>query len=106
MKAGILTHKVNLQRATETKDGYGATSPTWATYATPWAEIKSPSASQIDRSKSFSDTVTAVIRLRFRTDILNSDQIVDRTHTYRIEGIADPDGLRTELLIYATERIN
>lgn len=106
MQAGKLNHRVELQRSTDSQDAYGAVTPVWTTYARPWAEVKQPTGNQIEKGRTYSDTVTAVISMRFRTDVLASDRIVDGTHTYAIDGIVDPDGNRTETLIYGTERVN
>jgi SPP1 family predicted phage head-tail adaptor len=106
MQAGQLNNRIELQRATESQDAYGAATATWATYAKPWAEIKQPSARQLDQGRSFSDTITHVVRMRHRTDILPSDRIKWGTRYLYIDGITDPDGGRVETLIYATERVD
>ena len=40
MEAGQLRHRVTIQQATETTDGFGGVTQAWATFATVWAAVE------------------------------------------------------------------
>jgi SPP1 family predicted phage head-tail adaptor len=105
MGAGKYDRKVELQRATDTPDTYGERTSAWASYAYPWAEIRPLSARQVEQARSFSDTVTHAITMRYRSDLRQSDRIKYGTRLFQIDGFIEV-GRRVETLIYATERVN
>lgn len=75
LNAGWLNRRVTFLQRSASQDAAGQPVETWTTYATRWADVRSPSGSAAaeqlaaDRETS---TVAYSVRLRYCTDITNA----------------------------------
>ena len=106
MRAGELNDRIALQSVTgETRGARGESIPAWTTYATVWAEVKPVSARQIDISRAYADTVSHVIRIRYRAGVLPTHKGVVGSRIFAFNGVLETQR-REELTIYATELVS
>lgn len=102
LHAGDLRHMITIRREVNTPDGSGFTS-SWQDYAQIWAEVRAMDGREAVVEHSLQGISVYRIRVRWRNDLLTSDQIeLEGGTTLNITSIADPDGLRTQLMIMAT----
>jgi len=105
MNAGDLRDTIELQSVTgETRDAYGASTPTWTTYATVWAEIKPLSARQMDIGRTYSDSVSHAIRIRYRDGVSPTHRAKFGSRVFAINGAVETER-RVEITLFATELV-
>lgn len=110
MRAGSLRHTVAVQQATETGDGMGGFSTSWANVtgmgAIPAAIWPLKSAERLDSMK-LEEQVTHKIRIRYRSGITAKMRIYwsDTAKTFNIVSIINPDERNILLEMLATEEI-
>jgi SPP1 family predicted phage head-tail adaptor len=103
MRAESLKDQIELQSVTgDTRDAFGASVPTWATYATVWAEIKPLSARQLDLGRNYADSVSHAVRIRYRAGVSPTHRAKFGTRIFTIDGVVET-GRRVELTLFATE---
>jgi SPP1 family predicted phage head-tail adaptor len=106
MKAGDLIDQIELQSVTgETRDAFGASAPTWTTYATVWAEIKPVSARQLDLGRTYADSVSHAIRIRYRAGVSPTHRAKFGSRIFTVDGVVETDR-RVELTLFATEIVS
>jgi SPP1 family predicted phage head-tail adaptor len=84
MRAGLLRHRITLQRATTTRDEAGQTIKAWADYATEWAEHEPLRGRELILAQAEQAETTDRFRLRYRNDVLASDRVVHEGVVYEI----------------------
>lgn len=95
--AGALQSKIDIQRKTQTTDGMGGFTESWATIATAWASFKPVTGSERYSAMRLSAHARAKAVIRFRGDANGApyysaaDRVLHRGRYWNIEGIADPD---------------
>lgn len=101
LSPGRLRHRITIMREVLVDDGHGADTSTWEPRATVWAEV----LGQIGREATIGQALQGIaaykITIRYRDDILPSDQIVFGNVTMNIRSAADPFGDLEQLLIVA-----
>ena len=101
LAAGSLNRRVELRRKEMTSDGSGGRTTTWLTLTTVWAEV----LSQNGREAVLAGTLTGVsafrVRIRWRPDLTQSDQLRLDGRDLNIRSLEDPDGRREQLVIFA-----
>jgi SPP1 family predicted phage head-tail adaptor len=76
MRAGLLRHRVILQRATMTRDEAGQEIADWQPYATVWAEAEPLRGRELLAAQQAQAEVTTRFRIRYRPDVLPTDRVV------------------------------
>lgn len=102
LHAGDMRHMITIRREVMTPDGSGFAA-TWQDYAQIWAEVRAMDGREAVVEHSLQGVSIYRLRVRWRTDLLPSDQIrLEGGLMLNITSIADPDGMRTQLMIMAT----
>ena len=89
-------------RAAEVKNDRGGLVDTVGPVAAVWAEVKGLSGREVVMERVLQGFSVYEVRISWRSDLLQSDQLAGAAFGGRnlnILSIADPDGLRDELLI-------
>ncbi|MFH2075422.1 MAG: phage head closure protein [Pseudomonadota bacterium] len=108
MRAGELRHIVAIQAQTDTSDGMGGFTTTWADVSgmssVPAAIWPLKAAERIDAMK-LEHQVTHKIRIRYRAGITTKHRInwSDKSRVFNIVGIINPDERNIMLEMLATE---
>lgn len=91
MRAGRLRHRVDLQAATRTDDGYGGGSEAWTTFASAWAEVNPSSGTEVAAAGAVQGQTVYEVRLRYRTDLGPQHRIVHGSRVLWVQGVtSDP----------------
>ncbi|TXH48140.1 MAG: head-tail adaptor protein [Desulfurellales bacterium] len=106
MQAGKLRQRITIERATETRDAFGATLQSWGTLATVWAEVLPKAAGEEFTSDAASERTSQgyTINLRYRSDVTTMMRVNWQSKLLDIESVADPDGRRRALRLECKER--
>ena len=91
MDAGMLKHRVTLERLVETPDLGGGLTITWNEVTTIWASIESVRAAMRNLAQQSRETVTHRIILRYRDDVASGWRFRKGNRTFRIITVHDPD---------------
>jgi SPP1 family predicted phage head-tail adaptor len=106
MRAGTLDERITWQEATFVQDEYGEPIPTWADWASCWANVQSRAAGErfLSGGEQVMAAVSHTVRVRYRTDLTVQMRGVWRTDRYLyIENIIDPDGRKSDLVLMCRE---
>jgi SPP1 family predicted phage head-tail adaptor len=105
MRIGRLGERITIESYTSTQDAYGQEVKAWTPFATLWAEVRTPSASEQFNSGADREIarIDYRIKIRFRSDISNRMRIDWRGKKLDITAQTDPDGNRRELILGCTE---
>lgn len=102
MRPGLLDQRITLQRRTETADGGGGVSRSWATLATVWASVKAK-ASRESVSEGRMSAVFAVMFTIRNRDVRETDRISWNGEVYNIRGVMR-EGTRPLYVVVEAER--
>lgn len=106
MEAGQLRHRVTIQTATETANGFGELVRSWATYATVWAAVEPLSGREYLQGRQVQGSVTTKIRIRERSGVTERMRVSWGSHTYDIEAVLrDPTNAR-EIVLMCSEVVS
>lgn len=102
LRAGILRHRITIRRATQVQDAKGGYTSSWQTVATPKARLEGLDGRESTLASTLQGISAWRITIRWRSGILQSDQIIlpDGTEI-NVVSAADPDGKRERLVILA-----
>lgn len=89
IKAGAMRHQITLERMTETVQPSGAVTQTWASYATPRAEIVQQELADYLSGAGEGTTGTIAFRLWNVPNVSTSDRITYNGATYAIIGVLE-----------------
>lgn len=103
MRAGMLRHRVEIQRRAEALDGYGQDTEAWLPVATVWAAIESLRGRELEAAATRLAEVSHKIRIRYRDGIWPEMRVVYGGRVFDIQAVLDPDDRRRELHLYARE---
>lgn len=92
---------VTVERATESADGFGGYTPSWATQATIHGLIETTGGGEDIEGGRLEPTETVIITCHYRNDILASDRLVIDSENYNISRIENIDRRSRFLRIYA-----
>ncbi len=101
LNPGDLNRRVEIWRATKTDDGKGRNATTWSVIATPWAEVIGQNGREAVIAQALQGISVYRIRIRYRADITDADQIRYGAVDLNIKSVSDPDGAREQLVILA-----
>lgn len=89
MNAGELDRRVEIQRATITRDDWNTPVETWATIATTWASKRDRHETEINELNQTVTFTRTLWKIRYRADISTTDVLVYGAETYDITGIKE-----------------
>lgn len=96
MRAGRLRHRLELQRAVETRNEYGEVVLTWSTVATVWGSVEPLQGREYQLAKQTQAETMTRFRIRYRSDVRPSWRVAWSGRHYDIAD-AQPDERRIEL---------
>lgn len=97
MRAGLLSHTITLQRATETVSASGTVTKSWADFATIRAELVTHSIANTDMSYGEAAKAALVFRIRHFHGLNANDRLIYRSQPYCITNLVEPDRRAMEL---------
>ena len=105
LNSGDLNTKIEIVRAAQQDDGLGGFTTIWTAIASPWAEVIGQDGREAVIGHVLQGISVYRIRIRYRTDILPSDQIrlggaggID----LNVKSCSDPAGRREQWMIIAS----
>jgi len=86
MRAGRLDKRITIQQKSLTRDAFGAAIPSWTTFATVWAEVKSEgqSGSIVDSADAEQVKSTRVFKIRAGITVTTEMRILYQGNPWRI----------------------
>lgn len=99
-----LRHRVTIEEVTQTTDGQGGYTETWAEIGKAWADIKPLKAYEKFQAAKFEVPVSHKITMRYRTDITEANRLVYDNRVFEIKGILNEDEDSAFLIISAIEK--
>lgn len=100
MRAGELDRKIVIETLTQTRDAYGATVDTWATFATVWAKKKDLRGDEYFAAQQVNVKVDAIFTIRWLSGVLETMRINYDGKTWDIRNINEL-GRREGMELYA-----
>ena len=82
--AGMLRHKIAIERKQTTPDGVGGFTTAWTPIATPRAHVKDASGTERIQFERINAQARTRFTVRYRSDVRESDRIVFRDVAYNI----------------------
>lgn len=104
MRAGALRHRVQIQRATISRDAMGGEISTWATVATRWAEVAGLSGREYLAAQAGQATADHVITLRHLDGVTPAMRVLHGGRTFDVVSVLE-DPRHTELRLMAREAV-
>ena len=102
MNAGQLRHRITIRRKGDVSDGKGGYTRGWTTVAQDLpADIVSLNGREAMFDQTFQQISSFRITVRYRDDLLPTDQILGYGMELNIRSAQDPDGRRERTEIYA-----
>tara|TARA_R100000365_G_C2702992_1_gene40875 strand:+ start:72 stop:383 length:312 start_codon:yes stop_codon:yes gene_type:complete len=89
MRAGLLSHTITLQRATETVSAAGTVTTTWADFATIRAELVTHSIAETGMAFGEAAKASLVFRIRHFHGLTTDDQLIYRGQAYAITNLVE-----------------
>lgn len=90
LNAGELTKRITIQAETGNPDAYGQPLGTWTTIATVWGKIITSGGREFYAAQKLNAESTAVIEIRYRTNITTANRIMYNNRKYNILSVVDP----------------
>lgn len=98
-----LRHRIVIQTLTETADGAGGFTSSWADTVSIWAKITPTSAYERAQAMQLEATVTHKILIRYRSDIVPKQRIKFGSRYFGITGITNIEERNQYLQLMALE---
>lgn len=89
MRAGLLSHTIILQRASETVNAAGTVTTTWTDFAVLRAERVSNVFAEVARAYGEGDGADLVFRIRHFHGLTHRDRLIYRGQPYNITSIVE-----------------
>lgn len=106
MNAGLLRHRVWLQRADTTADGQGGFTVAWRDVCQLWAQIKPSSGNETYRYGQLYPTMTHQVTLRYHPEVHVKDRLAWGTRVFEILSVRNIDERNQILELYCEERVD
>jgi SPP1 family predicted phage head-tail adaptor len=103
MKAGELDKKVAVQQLTETADGQGGFTESWATVIEPWAKIRPFSSKEKFFAGQVRAGVTHEVTLRYSSSVTTKGRILWGSRVFDIKGMLNIDERNEKLVLECAE---
>lgn len=106
MRAGELRHRITIQQATVTRDGFGAEIPAWADVATIWAKIETVSGTEsVGPEQVATATLVHEVTIRYRDDIQPTMQVVWNARLFTIRAVV-ADNANKQIVLSCDEVVS
>jgi SPP1 family predicted phage head-tail adaptor len=105
LNAGELTKRITIQAETGGQDAYGQPFGTWTTIATVWGKIITSGGREFYAAQKLNAESTAVIEIRYRTNVTTANRILYNNRKYDILSVVDPEERHIMLQIACKEVI-
>ncbi len=89
MKVGDLRERVTIQANTVTYNAYNEPVETWSTLATVWAAFPDQNGKEMHAAQKLYSSVTAVVVIRYRSDVTVLHRILHGLRAYEIQAVID-----------------
>lgn len=111
MRVGKLRHRISLGIVSLTQDAYGGVHQNTTTpFATVWGEVTDLAGELVYTASQEHSQITTKITVRFYSgispDMIATVTMDQRTRTFDILGVTDPDGRRVMLELSCKERFD
>ena len=103
VSAGRLNKRITIQTPTDSRGATGAVTTSWATAATVWAAVEPLNAKTVEIGKSFADTVSHKVIIRYRSGVAARQRISWGSRTFQVDGVINPREAKEDLELYCTE---
>ena len=103
MNPAQFRHRVTVQRYSLTRDEYAQEIESWRDIGTVWASIKAKGVKELIIGGALTTHQPVEIQVRYGADIQNNDRIIHNGQAYAVNGVADADGTRKVLTVWATK---
>lgn len=108
MRAGLLRHRVVLQRGSASQDSFGGVSQTWSAAGTVWAAVEPLSGREFLDSKLIEAEITTRIRIRRRSGVTEGHRITwtepgGAAHNYEVQAVIEDPTHRREMQLMCRE---
>jgi SPP1 family predicted phage head-tail adaptor len=100
---GRMNQLLTVQTGTETSDGQGGVTVSWATLDQIWGLVEPLTAREAQMASQITGALSTAVSVYFRTDLSVKDRIVLGSRTLEIQAIQDPTARREELRLICTE---
>lgn len=97
MRAGRLRHKLTIQTATRTQDGYGDPIQTWSTFASVWGSWEPLSGSELNIAQEQNSETSVRIIIRYLSGVTPKMRVALGSQTAEIVSVANKDGRNIEM---------
>jgi len=89
--AGMLRHRIIIQKHTLTSDGAGGSTMTWATHVSAWASVKPISAREAFTHGAVEGSVSHRVRLRYQAGVAPAMRVSHNDRVFKILGVRNLD---------------
>lgn len=94
MRAGTLRERVEVQRASVSRDAFGAGVVTWSTVSTLWAALKPTGGGEKGEQDVNKSRARYELTMRAGATLLATDRILWRSRAYEVEAPPQADPMR------------
>lgn len=84
-----MTKRITIQADTGSQDAYGQPYGTWTTIATVWGKIITSGGREFYAAQRLNAETTAVVEIRYRTNVTTANRILYNTRKYDILSVVD-----------------
>ena len=88
---GTMDKRVSIQSVTQTTDGQGGYTETWATDVTVWAYIKPMKAYERMQAQKLETPLSHKVTIRYRSGVTTKHRLLFGSRVFHIKGIINPD---------------
>ena len=91
VRSGKLRHKIAIQQITVTQDANGDTTKTWATVASPWANVVPVSGREYFNAKQHTSEISHTVEIRYDASITPKMRVLHNSRYFDIESVINED---------------
>ena len=84
MQAGKLWHEIAIQQRNDTRDSYGASIASWASYASTYAELTNLSGAELEQAQQINARINTRFVIRWDSGVRSTMRIVYKSRNYNI----------------------
>lgn len=103
LMAGRLNKRVILQTLTQTTDGGGGFTDSWADTATLWAGVEELTGSEGFEAQQTASTLSHRVTIRYRTGVTPQQRLKYGARVLKINAVINPGQLNERLELLCTE---
>lgn len=103
MRAGSLRHRVTIQQATESQNGFGEPIKSWSNLATVWAAVEPLQGQEFLDGRQLEAAVDTRIRIRHRSGVTQRMRATWGSHVYDVQSVIVDATNRRQMLLMCRE---